>query len=200
MDQETTTPDGPDEPADATGVGDAAEDAQSEKPIVAPYSPVILKTSVKGPILTPDQIAKSLDLPTEEVEVPEWGGTITLRGLPSGNAWYLKFVEGTKPSPSSIAAGLNQLPLKPEQKAAQFEKMIKRMEYPSEQELITRSAIASVILCAMHPDGVTPIFDMKHADDHAAMLRTKQSTVYMNLSARIFELAHPETLEEAKND
>ena len=53
--------------------------------------------------LSKTDILNALDLPTEEVEVPRWGGTVLVRAMPIASVRYTQFVErgGTLKNPLS---------------------------------------------------------------------------------------------------
>lgn len=86
--------------------------------------------------LTRDQIRASLDLPTEYVETPRWGGGVNVRAMPMASAAYVGFKnrpldnKGTPPSP---------------------------------EEYNTRRMVGAVILCTVDDEG-NRIFEWKDAE------------------------------------
>ncbi len=51
-------------------------------------------------LLTKEQILAAQDLPTEDVSVPEWGGTVRVRGMTGSerDAWELLQLDDKKPA------------------------------------------------------------------------------------------------------
>lgn len=87
--------------------------------------------------LNRDDILGALDLETELVHIPRWGGEVLVKAMPMANTRYTQFISGgSKPPKGGIAPR---------------EEFIRRM-------------IGAVILCALDPDTEEPMFKWSDAD------------------------------------
>lgn len=145
--------------------------------------------------LSRDQILNAVDLPTEDFEVPEWGGTIHIKGVPLANERLQAFIHAPVDRGHVISAGKADRTKRPDDGsehqdpsqvvAEMMEKALKvAASQPSEEEQRMRKMIGAVILCAIGPDG-EPLFTW----DDAPGLRAKNLNVVARVATRIYELA-----------
>ncbi len=87
--------------------------------------------------LSREDILNALDLPTEEVEIPRWGGTVLVRAMPIASTRYNLFIEkgGTLKSPLT------------------------------EEEKMRRRYVGAVILSALDADTEERLFNWSDAHD-----------------------------------
>lgn len=142
-----------------------------------------------------DAIAASMTTPVVDYDAPELGGTIRVRAIPSANAEYIKFVEGTSPSPAAIAQGIRQLPLNQDQMIELYERQVAKQDYPTETEVLLRTAVAAIVLCVLDGND-QPMYTWDDVDE----IRGWNRTLLTEIGALAHQLARPETLEEAKKD
>lgn len=87
--------------------------------------------------LNRDDILGALDLETDFVHIPRWGGQVLVKAMPMANTRYTQFVTGgSKPPKGGIGPR---------------EEFIRRM-------------VGAVILCALDPDTEEPMFKWSDAD------------------------------------
>lgn len=85
-----------------------------------------------------DEILGALDLHTEEVPVPRWGGTVLVKALPMASRRYTNYVTGgSRPPKGGI---------------------------PQREEFIRRM-IGAVVLSALDPETEEPMFTFNDADE-----------------------------------
>ena len=85
-----------------------------------------------------DDILGALDLHTEEVEVPRWGGTVLVKALPMASRRYTNYITGgSRPPKGGI---------------------------PQREEFIRRM-VGAVILSALDPETEEPMFSFNDADE-----------------------------------
>lgn len=87
--------------------------------------------------LSREDILNALDLPTEEVEIPRWGGTVLVRAMPMASTRYNLYIEkgGTLKRPITA------------------------------EETMRRRYIGAVIICALDGDTEEPLFTWADAHD-----------------------------------
>ena len=158
--------------------------------------------------LTREQILSANTHPIEEIEVPEFGGTVLVTGVPMGHERLSAYVNAPVLRPTApteddddTVVRLGDKATKAEKTAAQTANRIikaalaRQYQAPDEDEILRRRVVGTFILGVVDANG-NRIWDWEDADN---IRNTLNWNAVNRVAIRIWELSAGASLDEAKS-